>query len=154
MTNLVKLAIAFATGAAVMYYLDPVAGRRRRALVRDQGVAARHDLERAARAKAKRASDRLHGAAARTRSRMADEAVDDDRLRERVRARLGHVAGHPGSIEVKVRDGRVVLSGTAASREEIDEIIDTVAGMPGVGEVDNLLAPDFSEHADVLRPQH
>lgn len=154
MTNLAKLAIAFAAGAAAMYWFDPQTGRRRRALVRDQGIAARHELERIARAKTKRAGDRLHGVAARTRARLADEQVDDERLRERVRARLGHVVERPGAIEVKVHDGRVVLSGTAASREEIDEVIHTVAGMPGVGEIDNLLAPDYSEHADVLGAQH
>jgi osmotically-inducible protein OsmY len=140
MARLFRLVAAFAAGAALMYYLDPRSGRRRRALVRDKGVAAGHDLARLARGKVKRASDRLHGAAARTRARMRREQVDDERLHERVRARLGRVVTHPRDIEVKVRDGRVVLSGHA-SRAEIDELVQSVAAIRGVGEIDNLLSP-------------
>ena len=35
---------ALAAGAALMYFLDPVSGRRRRALVRDQMVHAQHEI--------------------------------------------------------------------------------------------------------------
>ena len=44
-----RLALAFAAGAvfgaAVMYLCDPLGGRRRRALVRDQIVHARHEMD-------------------------------------------------------------------------------------------------------------
>jgi hyperosmotically inducible periplasmic protein len=140
MASLFRLAAAFAAGAVLMYCFDPQGGRRRRALMRDKGVSAGHDLARFARGKTKRAADHLHGMAARTRARMREDVVDDDRLRERVRARLGRVVAHPRAIEVKVRDGRVVLSGHA-SRREIDQLVGTVATMRGVGEVDNMLSP-------------
>jgi hyperosmotically inducible periplasmic protein len=140
MARLFRLAAAFAAGAALMYWLDPRSGRRRRAMVRDKGVAAGHDLARLARGKAKRATDRLHGVAARTRARMRREPVDDERLHERVRARLGRVVAHPRDIEVKVRDGRVVLSGHA-SRSEMDALVEAVAAIGGVGEIDNMLSP-------------
>lgn len=154
MGKLFRFAVALAAGAVAMYYFDPQRGRRRRALVRDRGVAARHEVERLARAKARRAVDHLHGVVARTRAHIANAPVDDDRLRERVRSQLGHVVARPSGIDVQVRDGRVVLSGVAASREEIDALVHTVATLPGVGEVDNLLAPDYSTHAEVLGPQH
>lgn len=151
MRNLFRMAIALAAGAAAMYYLDPRHGRRRRALVRDQGISAGHRLTHLARANARNASDRLRGVVARARSRLAHSGpVDDALLRERILSRLGHVASRPGAIEVTVREGRVVLSGVAASRGEIDEVVHAVATTRGVGEVDNLLAPDYSEHADVL----
>jgi osmotically-inducible protein OsmY len=140
MARLFRLVAALAAGAALMYYLDPRSGRRRRALVRDKGVAAGHDLARLASGKATRASDRLHGVVARTRARMRREQVDDERLHERVRARLGRVVAHPRDIEVRVRDRRVVLSGHA-SRAEIDQLIGTVAAIGGVGEIDNMLSP-------------
>ena len=35
---------AFTAGAALMYFLDPVSGRRRRALARDQMVHAQHEI--------------------------------------------------------------------------------------------------------------
>ena len=140
MASMFRLAAAFAAGAALMYCLDPRSGRRRRALMRDKGVAAGHELAHRFRGKAKRTADRLHGVAARTRARMRDEPVDDERLHERVRARLGRVVAHPRDIEFKVRDGRVVLSGHA-SRMEIDELVESVAAIRGVGEVDNMLSP-------------
>lgn len=140
MASLFRLAAAVAAGAALMYIFDPQGGRRRRALARDRGVAAGHDLARVSRGKAKRAVDHLHGAAARTRARLRNDPVDDDRLHERVRSKLGRVVAHPHDVEVRVRDGRVVLSGHA-SRREIDTLVDTVASIQGVGEVDNMLSP-------------
>jgi osmotically-inducible protein OsmY len=137
--SLFRRAVAFAAGAAAMYYLDPETGRRRRALVRDRGVAATHDLEDYASATSKRASDKLQGAAARTRSRVSRVPVDDEQLHERIRSKLGRVVERPGDIEVQVRDGYVVLSGSA-DEEEIDELVSTVAAIKGVEGVDNLLS--------------
>jgi osmotically-inducible protein OsmY len=139
MNAVVRLAVAFAAGAAAMYYFDPVAGRRRRALARDQGVAAGHDVEDFARAKSKRAADRVHGAKARTRARLVDEPVDDLQLHERIRSKMGRIVEHPSAITVQVSDGHVVLTGNA-SEEEIESLADAVASMRGVESVDNQLS--------------
>lgn len=139
MNAVVRLAVAFAAGAAAMYYFDPIAGRRRRALARDQGIAAGHDVEHLARAKAKRTADRLHGAAARRRARLRDEPVDDLRLHERIRSQLGHIVEYPGAVTVQVNDGHVVLTGTA-SEEEIEQLHEAVWALPGVDGLDNQLA--------------
>jgi osmotically-inducible protein OsmY len=144
MGSLFRLAAAFAAGAAAMYYFDPQTGRRRRALVRDQGVAAGHDIEDFATAKSKRAADRVQGVAARTRARMSPEPVDDEQLHERIRSRLGRVVEQPSAVEVQVRDGYVVLSGSAHD-DEIDELVRTVASIPGVEGVDNLLSGGGAE---------
>jgi len=119
-----------------MYFMDPVAGRRRRALMRDKGVAAEHDVEDRVRAKSKRALDHMHGAVAKTRSRLARGPVDDDQLLERIRSRLGRLVEHPRAVEVAVRDGHVVLSGRA-SAVEIEHLTDAVSAMQGVEDVDN-----------------
>ena len=139
MNTVVRLAVAFAAGAAAMYYFDPVAGRRRRALARDQGVAASHDVEDFARAKSKRAADRMHGAKARASARLADEPVDDLQLHERIRSRLGRIVEHAGAITVQVSDGHVVLSGNA-SEEEIESLAEAVSSMQGVESVDNRMS--------------
>ena len=139
MGTLFRIAAAFAAGAAAMYYLDPETGRRRRALVRDRGIAARHDLEDYASAASRRASDKLQGTAARTRSRVSREPVDDEQLHERIRSRLGHVVERPGDIEVQVRDGYVVLSGSV-DEEEIDQLVSAVTAIKGVEGVDNLVS--------------
>jgi osmotically-inducible protein OsmY len=129
-----RLATAFAAGAAVMYYLDPQTGRRRRALAHDKSVAATHDVKEFARSKRKQAADRARGAAARTRAQLANEIVEDDVLRERVRSKLGHLVDEP--IEVEVMDGRVVLSGNLSKRL-LDELNDVVSAMPGVVRVES-----------------
>jgi osmotically-inducible protein OsmY len=139
MNNLLRLATALAAGAAIMYYFDPATGRRRRAMAREKGVSAGHEVEDFARSRSKRVADRLQGAVARTRARVANAPVDDDRLRERIRSRLGRLVQHPGAVEVQVRDGHVVLGGTAPM-DEIDRLVEAVAGMPGVEEVDNRLS--------------
>lgn len=146
MNALMRLATAFAAGAAAMYYFDPSDGRRRRALVRDKGVAARHDLGDYARAKGKRTADRLHGAAAEARAHLADHPVGDQQLHDRIRAKLGRIVDDPGTVSVHVDHGRVILSGSA-SAEEIESLATTVAAMRGVSDVDmRVRAPSMPAH--------
>lgn len=144
MKTLFRLAVVFAAGAAVMYYFDPTIGRRRRALVRDRGVALRHDLEGFARTTSKHAADRVKGAMARTRAAMAGGPVDDERLRERIRAKLGRLVEHPAAVEVAVQEGRVLLSGRVDA-EELDDLLDVVSSMLGVAGVENRLTLDVRE---------
>jgi hypothetical protein len=137
---LAKVAAAFAAGALVMFYLDPAAGRRRRALARDRVVATGHDAGRFARAKSKRVTDRMRGLVARTRTRWSHGAIDDDQLEARVRSRLGRLVAWPHGVEVRVRGGCVTLGGFAAT-EEITELVDAVALMPGVAAVQCRVRP-------------
>ena len=44
MTMMLRVIGAFGLGALFMYFFDPVSGRRRRALARDQLVHARHEI--------------------------------------------------------------------------------------------------------------
>ncbi len=147
MNAVFRMAAAFAAGALVMYCLDPVTGRRRRAALRDRRVAAAHELGAFARTTSKHAADQVRGVAARTRAQLAGAPVDDDRLQARIRARLGHVVAHPGRVEVGVHDGNVVLKGNAAG-EEIAALVAAVSAMPGVAAVDNRLVvvADASRH--------
>ena len=132
MNSVMRLATVFAAGVATMYFLDPQTGRRRRVLARDKSAAVGHDIKEAARNKTRRAVDHARGAAARTRAQLANEVVDDDILRDRVRSRLGHLVDAP--IEVEVRDGRVVLSGNLTARG-FDELIIDISAVPGVQHV-------------------
>ena len=131
MKTLFKIATAFAAGALVMFYLDPSAGRRRRALARDRAVSTGHDAGRFARAKSKRAADRVRGLVARSRGRWAHEDIDDDRLEARVRSQLGRLVERPHGVEVRVREGCVTLGGFAGA-DEIEDLADAVASMRGV----------------------
>lgn len=139
MKTVFGLAAAFAAGALAMYYMDPAAGRRRRALVRDRGIAAGHGAEDFARGKSRHARDHVRGMFARTRSRLSRAPVGDDQLQQRIRAKLGRLVERPGEVHVDVHKGQVVLRGTA-STEEIDELLDAVEAMRGVQILDNRLS--------------
>lgn len=135
MKNLLRITAAFGAGMLLMYFLDPNTGRRRRALVRDRALSTGHDVQRLAAAGSRHAANHLRGVAARTRGRFSHEEVDDDRLEARIRSRLGRLVERPHGVEVRVHDGCVVLKGTAAA-DEIDDLVDAIASMPGVEEVD------------------
>jgi osmotically-inducible protein OsmY len=136
--NAMRLAVAFAAGAAAMYFFDPVTGRRRRALVRDRGVSAGHGLQDFVKGKAKHTADRLHGAIAEARARRRDAPVSDDLLEARIRSEIGHLVQRASAVTVAVQDGDVVLGGRARA-SEINELVEHVAGMRGVGWVENQL---------------
>ena len=136
MNGFIKAATVFAAGAAAMYFLDPVAGRRRRATTRDQTLAAGRDLQDEARQAGRRVSSRARGAVAEMDSAMDDAPVSDQKLEARIRSRLGHMVERPGDVEVEVNDGHVVLSGTA-SDDEVASVTRELAGMDGVSDVEN-----------------
>ena len=69
------LAVGLVIGAALMYYLDPEGGHRRRALVRDQAVHLGHevgDVAEAARSKAEHVKNRAKGMAHETKSAVKE----------------------------------------------------------------------------------
>jgi osmotically-inducible protein OsmY len=140
MNGLMKAATVFAAGAAAMYFLDPVAGRRRRALSRDKTLAAGRDLQDSAREAGRRVSNRAKGAMAEAEAAIDrasdDAAVSDGKLEAQIRSRLGHMVARPGDIDVAVNDGHVVLSGTA-SEEEVASVTRELAGLNGVSDVEN-----------------
>lgn len=144
MNTVLRLAAAFTAGAALMYYLDPVAGRRRRAMMRDRGVAAGHDAEDFARAKSKRAIDRAQGVVARARAGLSTAPVDDGQLNGRIRSKLGRLVEHPGEVNVDVHDGHVVLRGRAKDTE-IDNLTATLVAMRGVADVENRMSAEDAE---------
>jgi osmotically-inducible protein OsmY len=125
-------------GAALMYLFDPECGKRRRALLRDKAFHVAHSTGEKMDVKSRDAANRLHGLLARTKSLVTRERVPDTLLAERVRSRIGHVVSHPGSIEVKVQDGRVTLAGPALTRE-LDSLLCEVERVRGVAGVENKL---------------
>jgi hypothetical protein len=136
--SLCQMAAAALAGAAVMYYLDPQQGRRRRALVRDKAIAVSNDTADAARGQSQRITNKVQGMVAASRARFghSDEPVDEQTLHERVRACLGRVAEHPGAIQVDVTGSVVRLSGDVLARD-VNPIVKAVGRVRGVESVEN-----------------
>jgi len=136
---------ALGVGAGLMYLLDPDRGPRRRALIRDKSVHALHALNELFEKGAHDLSCRTRGFIAEAQSFLRDEDVPDDILKERVRAKLGHVVSHPHALEVTVREGQVTLTGPILT-EDVDPLLAAVAVVPGVRDLEPHLdiyeAPD------------
>ena len=68
---------ALGIGAIAMYYLDPVSGKRRRALLRDQAVHAKHRISDYTEHKARDLRNRAHGLVARSRRKLDIDLTQD-----------------------------------------------------------------------------
>lgn len=136
-TNAMTLLAGIGIGAALMYFLDPVGGGRRRALVRDQAAGALNTAERELKGRTADLRNRARGAAAELRS-MGDDQPSDEQLVARVRAELGHNVEHARAIDVVAEQGMVTLRGPVLS-SELDDVLSTARKVRGVERVDNQL---------------
>jgi uncharacterized membrane protein len=125
-------------GAGAMYLLDPERGNRRRALLRDRLISARHIMGGAAGATARDLRNRTTGAVAGVRSRLHRDHAGDDILIARVRSALGRAVSHPSAIAVNVRDGQVTLTGSILEAE-LPKLLERVSRVRGVTGMNNEL---------------
>lgn len=125
-------------GAGLVYFFDPVRGRRHRALARDKINRLYHTAPDFASKAGKDLSNRARGIVAETRSALTQEPVPDEILVERVRAKIGRIVTHPGSIDVAVRDGVVTLRGPIL-KNEVKPLLSCVRRVRGVAAVEDQL---------------
>jgi uncharacterized membrane protein len=131
-------------GAGLTYFLDPDRGRRRRALVRDTVTHAAKVGRTAAGKTSRDVGHRVSGLVSQATRTFKADAVSDEVLVERVRARLGHVVSHPHAIGVTAEGGRVTLSGPILV-SEVNRLLATVSRVRGVtGVEDRLQAHDYA----------
>lgn len=138
MMEIVRLIGSLGTGVALMYLFDPLAGRRRRALARDKVTRVVNDAAEAVDKTSRDLRNRWSGLMLELRQLYAEEEPTDEVLAERVRAKLGFLVGHPGSIEVRAEQGRVALSGTIL-KDEHRYLLRRVAAVRGVKRVEDRL---------------
>jgi hypothetical protein len=115
--HLFTLIGAMGLGAGLAYILDPQQGGARRAWVRDK---MNRGLRHSGRFMDKRVRDlrnRAQGRVAELRAASSERQIDDNVLVERVRAQLGHVLSHPGSIDIIAQDGVVTVRGPVLEGE-------------------------------------
>lgn len=145
------LLVGAGVGATVAFMLDPGRGARRRALVRDKIVRGSRRTLGGLDATARDVANRARGTAAAVQGRFSEEAVDDERLIERVRAKLGRVCSHPRALDVEVREGVVTLRGPILAREA-RRVVATAKRIRGVRSVvDALEIHESAEHVPSLQ---
>ena len=141
--NTRDLLIGAGIGATVTYMLDPAAGGRRRALVRDKVVRGTRKTRDGLDATARDLANRTKGIAATTRGLLRRDEVDDALLVERVRAKLGRACSHPRAIDVDARNGEITLRGPIFARE-VSSVLNVASSVRGVRGVTNALEPHES----------
>ncbi len=133
MNNKTAIVGAVGLGAALMYFLDPDRGRRRRALVRDKVESAGNKATDYAEKMGRDIRNRAYGVVAETKSLFQHEEVTDDVLVDRVRAKLGRYKVH---VDVQAHDGVVSLSGPIVE-SALPMVLRAVRFVRGVKEVNN-----------------
>jgi hypothetical protein len=136
-------------GAGLMYLLDPQAGGRRRALVRDKAVSAYSSGSDVVRKTSRDLGNRSKGLAAGVRSKLKKDDADDLVLRDRVRSKMGRWVSKPGAIDVTVSDCVVTLRGHVPE-DEVDRLLKKVRKVKGVEDVVCELAIGDSEDVSSL----
>jgi len=125
-------------GTGLMFLLDPDRGKRRRALLRDKCAWAARKTGEGVGVTARDLRNRTQGLMTEVQSRFSSEPVDDSKLVDRVRSKLGRVVSHPRAIDVSAEDGSVTLSGPILTTE-IPQLLSVVSRINGVDEVVNNL---------------
>jgi uncharacterized membrane protein len=127
-----------AVGAGLMYLLDPVSGKRRRAFTRDQMTHLAKETDSLVGQTGRDLRNRYEGVVAEARRLWTQEEVADDVLAGRVRTALGRIVSHPRSLEVSAEQGWMTLSGPVLASEE-RRLLHRIRRVPGVRGVDNKL---------------
>ena len=142
-SRLLPLALAAAAaGAALVFFLDPSSGKRRRHVTRDRGVsAARRGAHRGSRF-ARHAASEATGLAKRGRNALPHqrEELDDATLAHKVETILFRDREVPkGQINVNAENGVVFLRGEVERPELLADLAGRVSKVQGVKSVENLL---------------
>jgi hypothetical protein len=126
-----------------MYFFDPVRGRYRQSLVRDQFTRMLNECEHFFGVGWRDLRNRSAGWMAELSHGSDYGETDDSTLESRVRSRLGRAVSHPRALEVAVNDGTVRLSGSIMA-SEVECALKCVREVPGVHGVENQLRPHES----------
>ncbi len=123
-------------GAGVMYFLDPTAGRRRRAIVRDKMFSWTRRGRKAWDTTSRSIGNRAQGA----RAGMGASTGDDTCAGSKGPVPAGACSvSHPSAISVNAQGGRVILAGDIL-KSEVDDLMNAVAQVPGVTSAENRIS--------------
>jgi osmotically-inducible protein OsmY len=128
-----------AVGSALMYLLDPDRGRSRRARLADQTAAGARDVAEAVQTGIEYQKGVVKGAVHEVAQSLRPERrYDDETLLQKVRSEaLGRLNGSTADLVIDITDGEVRLSGSLASAEERDRLIDLIRQVEGISGIDD-----------------
>ena len=136
-------ALGTAVGAAAVYFLDPVTGRRRRKQTADQATGkARRGWRRGQRA-GRAAAAEAYGVTQKLQHREEEpKKFDDATLARKVETEIFRDPDVPkGQINVNAQEGVVQLRGEVPDPDMINDLVEKTRNVQGVREVENLLHP-------------
>ena len=152
--RIVRLALVAMVAAAAAYLFDPRSGRARRSRLGDRvGAVARRGRRRAEQ-QARYVEGKAVGAKARMAGAGETTPADDVVIANEIKAVLADLDYGTSDVNVEVVDGMVTLRGQLQQPEDIREVREKVAGVPGVVRVASYLhlpgtqAPNKAEALD------
>ena len=136
-----KLGIIAALAVAGAWLLDPVSGRRRRALLRDRTAGLLRRVARSSERFGRHMASDTQGLVQRAaNTRPAQRVLDDATLKNKVESELFRAADSPkGRVSVNAQHGIVQLRGEVDSPDLIEDLVEKTRSIQGVREVENLL---------------
>jgi uncharacterized membrane protein len=138
MNRICNLLTAASVGAGLAYFFDPVVGRRRRSLARDQINHFCNKTGDAADATWRDVQNRAYGMMAELMGLFRTDKADDEVLVQRVRSKIGRYISHPSAIEVTAKNGSVRLAGPVLAHE-VDDLFCGVRSVRGVRDIEDHL---------------
>jgi osmotically-inducible protein OsmY len=139
--NLKSLMLGAMGGAALVYFLDPETGKRRRNMARDRSRATLRSSAQKGEQAARVASSQAQGVTHKVASiKQQKPQPDDVTLARKVESEIFRDADAPkGRVNVDAVNGVVTLRGELDSEDQIQELEKAARKVQGVGEVQNLL---------------
>ena len=125
-----------ATGASLMYFLDPDRGRRRRALVGDKVTSLTHRIPEAAETTGRDLSNRAYGIWSEATKLFSNDNPSDQVIEARLRSKLGRVVSNPHALRVTSEGGNVLFEGDIL-QNEAESLLQTARAVSGVKQIDD-----------------
>lgn len=126
-------------GAMLGYLLDPDRGRSRRARLADQTAAGARDVTEAVKTGVEYQKGVMKGVVHDLTETMRSEGTfDDETLMQKVRSEaVGRLDGSTARLEIDISNGEVRLSGSLASADDRDRLLELILQVEGVSGIDD-----------------
>jgi osmotically-inducible protein OsmY len=136
-----RLLLGGVIGAALVYFLDPQHGARRRQQAQDRLGSTQREVTKQAQDVAQQASGKKTGVVQTVAKagRQGKQEYDDETLTEKVKTELFREPEVKGRVNVSVENGVVVLRGEVQTPDDITSIEKETKRVQGVKAVENLL---------------